>query len=55
MTAGTRMAKLPIYFLYSLLYTVGQFCCGPLSDRFGPKTVVGVGLVGIATANILMG
>jgi OPA family sugar phosphate sensor protein UhpC-like MFS transporter len=44
-----------IIFGYSLLYAIGQFCWGPLSDRIGPTTVVGVGLLGIVVANVLMG
>lgn len=44
-----------VIFGYSLFYAVGQFCCGPLGDRFGPKAVIGAGIVGIVTANVLMG
>jgi sugar phosphate permease len=39
---------------YSLLYAVGQFGCGPLSDRIGPKRVVGAGLLLVVGCNILM-
>jgi sugar phosphate permease len=40
---------------YSILYAVGQFSCGPLSDRIGAKRVVGVGLLLVVGCNILMG
>lgn len=44
-----------IVFGYSLLYAVGQFGCGPLSDRIGAKRVVGAGLLLVVISNILMG
>ncbi len=44
-----------IVFGYSLLYAVGQFGCGPLSDRIGAKRVVGAGLLLVVASNILMG
>lgn len=44
-----------IVFGYSLLYAVGQFGCGPLSDRIGAKRVVGAGLLVVVASNILMG
>ncbi len=44
-----------IVFGYSLLYALGQFGCGFLSDRFGPGRVVGTGLVLIIVSNLLMG
>jgi sugar phosphate permease len=37
-------------FAYSLPYAVGQFVCGLLSDPFGRKKVVGVGLISITSA-----
>lgn len=40
---------------YSLLYAVGQFGCGPLSDRIGAKRVVGAGLLLVVASNIFMG
>jgi sugar phosphate permease len=43
-----------IVFGYSLLYVIGQFVCGPLSDRFGAKRVVGAGLVLIIISNLMM-
>jgi sugar phosphate permease len=44
-----------IVFGYSLLYAVGQFGFGFLSDRIGPKRVVGSGLLIIVVSNIAMG
>lgn len=44
-----------IVFGYSLLYALGQFGCGFLSDRFGPRRVVGTGLLLIVASNLLMG
>jgi sugar phosphate permease len=49
------MALANIVFGYSLLYALGQFGCGFLSDRFGPRRVVGTGLVLIIVSNLLMG
>lgn len=40
---------------YSALYAVGQFCSGVMSDHFGPRKVVGIGLFVIVIANVLMG
>jgi len=42
-------------FGYSLFYTVGQFVCGLLSDRFGTRVVVGTGLFVVVGANLLLG
>jgi sugar phosphate permease len=44
-----------IVFGYSLLYAVGQFGFGLLSDRIGAKRVVGAGLLLVVGSNILMG
>lgn len=44
-----------VIFGYSLLYSIGQFAAGPLSDRYGPRLIVSIGLVGIIIANVLMG
>jgi sugar phosphate permease len=44
-----------IVFGYSVLYAIGQFGCGPLSDRIGAKRVVGAGLLLAAASNLLMG
>ncbi|WP_263351113.1 MFS transporter [Acidicapsa acidisoli] len=43
-----------IVFGYSLLYAVGQFVWGPLSDRIGAKRVVGAGLLLVVACNLLM-
>ena len=48
------LALANIVFGYSLLYVIGQFVCGPLSDRFGAKRVVGAGLVLIIISNLMM-
>ena len=44
-----------IVFGYSLFYTIGQFICGLLSDRFGTRVVVGTGLFVVVGANIFLG
>lgn len=43
-----------IVFGYSLLYAIGQFICGPLSDRYGARQIVGLGLVVIILSNFMM-
>jgi sugar phosphate permease len=48
------LALANIVFGYSLLYVIGQFACGPLSDRFGAKRVVGAGLVLVIVSNLMM-
>jgi sugar phosphate permease len=54
--AGLRSIQLAnIVFGYSLLYAVGQFGFGFLSDRIGPKRVVGAGLLLIVGSNLMMG
>jgi sugar phosphate permease len=54
--SGLRSIDLAnIVFGYSLLYAVGQFGCGPLSDRIGAKRVVGAGLLVVVASNLLMG
>ena len=50
---SVRLAN--IVFGYSLLYAVGQFGFGFLSDRIGPRRVVGAGLLTIIAANLAMG
>ena len=50
----SRLHLANIVFGYSLLYAIGQFTCGLLSDRFGPRRVVGAGLVIIVLSNLLM-
>jgi sugar phosphate permease len=44
-----------ILFLYSLFYALGQFYNGFLSDKFGPRLVVGIGLFLSISANIFLG
>jgi sugar phosphate permease len=44
-----------IVFGYSLLYAVGQFGCGLLSDRIGAKRVVSAGLLLVVGSNLMMG
>jgi sugar phosphate permease len=44
-----------LLFLYSLFYAVGQFYNGFLSDKFGPRRIVGIGLLLSILANIFMG
>jgi sugar phosphate permease len=44
-----------IVFGYSVMYAVGQFGFGPLSDRIGAKRVVGAGLLLAVASNIMMG
>ncbi|MHC4532694.1 MAG: MFS transporter [Planctomycetota bacterium] len=40
---------------YSLFYAAGQFYNGFLSDKFGPRLIVGIGLFVSILANIFMG
>ena len=44
-----------LLFLYSLFYALGQFYNGFLSDRFGPRLIVSIGLSLSILANIFMG
>ena len=44
-----------IIFVYSLIYTIGQFLNGYLSDRFGPRKIVSIGLFLAATVNFFLG
>ena len=44
-----------VLFLYSLFYAMGQFYNGFLSDKFGPRLIVGIGLFLSVAANIFMG
>ena len=41
--------------VYSLAYMVGQFVSGYLSDKWGPRLIVSVGLIIAVVANITMG
>lgn len=51
--SSMRLAN--IVFGYSLLYAIGQFVFGFLSDHIGPKRVVGAGLLMIIVSNLAMG
>lgn len=44
-----------IIFVYSLIYTIGQFLNGYLSDKFGPRKIVSIGLFLAATVNFFLG
>ena len=44
-----------IIFVYSLVYAIGQFLNGYLSDKFGPRKIVSIGLFLAAIANLLLG
>ncbi|MDA2930964.1 MFS transporter [Acidobacteria bacterium AH-259-O06] len=50
----TKMQFATVIFTFSLLYTLGQFC-GVLSDRFGPRLIVGIGLFVSIFSNLMMG
>jgi sugar phosphate permease len=49
------LALANIVFGYSVFYALGQFGFGILSDRIGPKWVVGTGLIFVVGSNLLMG
>jgi len=51
----TKMDLANALLLYHLMYAIGQFYSGVLSDRFGPRLVVGIGLFVAVGSNILMG
>lgn len=40
---------------YLTIYAIGQFANGFLSDRFGPKLIVGLGLIVAVASNVFMG
>ena len=44
-----------LLFFYSLFYALGQFYNGFLSDKFGPRLIVGIGLFLSVFANTFMG
>ena len=50
----SRLDLANIVFGYSLLYAIGQFTCGLLSDRYGARRIVGAGLVVIVVSNLMM-
>lgn len=41
--------------VYSLMYMIGQFLNGYLSDRYGPRLIVATGLLLSVIANLIMG
>ena len=41
--------------VYSLMYMIGQFLNGYLSDRHGPRLIVGIGLLLSVISNLMMG
>ena len=41
-------------FGYSLMYSIGQFLMGTLSDRFGPRRVVTSGMLVAGTCSVIM-
>ncbi len=41
--------------IYSITYMLGQFLNGYLSDRYGPRLIVGIGLLISIISNLLMG
>ncbi|WP_058186439.1 MFS transporter [Terracidiphilus gabretensis] len=49
-----HLALANIVFGYSLFYVIGQFACGLLSDRYGPRRVVGTGLIVVVISNLMM-
>jgi OPA family glycerol-3-phosphate transporter-like MFS transporter len=51
----TNMQLAGVIFGYSCFYALGQFCSGVLSDLFGPRRVVGIGMFVVVISNILMG
>lgn len=44
-----------IITIYSIIYMLGQFINGYLSDKFGPKIIMSIGLVLTISANLFMG
>ena len=44
-----------LLFFYSLFYAAGQFYNGFLSDKFGPRLIVGIGLFLSIFANVFLG
>lgn len=44
-----------IIFIYSFIYTIGQFLNGYLSDKFGPRKIVSIGLFLAAIVNFFLG
>ncbi len=44
-----------IITVYSIIYMLGQFINGYLSDKFGPKLIMGIGLILTISANLFLG
>ncbi len=44
-----------IITIYSIIYMLGQFINGYLSDKFGPKIIMGLGIILSVTANFFLG
>jgi sugar phosphate permease len=44
-----------VIFGFSLIYALGQFVFGVLSDRLGPRLIVGAGLFLVVLSNLLLG
>lgn len=51
----TKLDFATIIFAYSLFYAGGQFASAFLSDRFGARFIVGIGMMVSAASNIAMG
>ncbi len=51
----TKLDFATIIFVFSLFYAGGQFVNALLSDRFGARLVVGIGMIVSAASNIAMG
>ena len=51
----TKLDFATIIFVFSLFYVGGQFVNALLSDRFGARLVVGIGMMVSAASNIAMG
>jgi len=51
----TNMQLAAVITGYSILYALGQFLSGVLSDYFGPRLVVGIGMFVVVVANVLIG
>ncbi len=51
----TKLDLATIIFVFSLFYAGGQFLNALLSDRFGARLVVGIGMMVSAASNIAMG
>jgi sugar phosphate permease len=51
----TKESLALLLFFYSLFYALGQFYNGFLSDKFGPRLIVGIGLFLSVLANIFLG